>query len=147
MSRANNDFAINLPANWEDQTVYAFMGPYDSGIQHLLTLSVDPNLETSLAEYAQERLDATLETLDNCEVLKEEETTLSSGLPAYEAVLKWIPTDGNAIFRRQVYVQMKGKVYCFAANFSKKTIKTIGVEVSRIIDSLSPAVMEQAESD
>lgn len=138
MSKTNNQFDLTLPLGWEDQTVYCYAGPYDSGVQHLLTLSVDPNVVSPLAQYARERIDATLDTLTGTEILKEEEKTLSNGSEAYEVVLRWIPTEENVIFRKQVYIENGGKVYCFAANFSKKTIKTIGVEVDRIINSLLP---------
>ena len=139
-TKTNNLFQVSLPPNWEDQTVHVFMGPDDSGIQHMLTLSIDPSAEGELAAYADERVDATLATLQNAEVLKEEQITLANGSEAYEVVLKWVPTDDSIIFRKQVYVILKGKGYCFAANFSKKTIKTIGVEVDRIINSLVPGI-------
>ena len=145
MSKTNNRFDLTLPAGWEDQTVYCYAGPYDSGVQHLLTLSVDPKAFSPLSEYARERIDATLDTLTGTEVLKEEEKTLPNGVQAYEVVIRWIPTEDNVIFRKQVYVIFEGKAYCFAANFSKKTIKTVGVEVDRIINSLVP--LGEAESD
>jgi len=138
MSKANNRFDLTLPLGWEDQTVYCYAGPFDSGVQHLLTLSVDPKVVAPLADYARERIDITMETLSGTEILKEEEKTLPSGAQAYEVVLRWIPTEDNVIFRKQVYVKIGSSVYCFAANFSKKTIKTVGVEVDRIIDSITP---------
>ena len=145
MSKTNNRFDMTLPPGWEDQTVYCYAGPFDSGVQHLLTLSVDPKVVAPLAEYARERIDITLDTLSGTEILKEEEKTLPSGAQAYEVVIRWIPTEDNVIFRKQMYVKIEDKVYCFAANFSKKTIKTVGVEVDRIINSLVPWGAEESD--
>jgi len=49
-----------------------------------------------------------------------------------------VPADGTVIFRKMVFIIKDGNGYTFAINFSKKTIKTIGVEVDGIIDSLVP---------
>jgi hypothetical protein len=134
-----NNFSIKLPPGWEDQTIYTYMGPEDSGVQHILTLSIDPYAkDIDLAAYAEQRRIRVLDTMPSVEVLKDEETKFANGSPAYEIVFKMVPTDGNVIFRKMVFLKLNGIVYTFAANFSKKTIKTIGTEVDRIIDSFTP---------
>ncbi len=132
-------FLIKLPPDWEDQTIYTYMGPEDSGVQHFLTLVVDKSAgKTELVDYVREKRELTLNTMPGMEVLKEEQKALDSGFPAVEIVFKWIPSDENIIYRKQVFLIVDEIGYIFSANFSKKTIKTIGTEVDRIINSFNP---------
>lgn len=139
MSTTNSRFRMTLPDGWEDQTVHAYMGPDDSGVKHMLTVTVNPELETeNVSEFARERIDLAMNTLQGAEILKDEPMELADGRPAYECIIKWIPTDGNVIFRKLVFMIQGGRGYSFAANFSKKTIKTIGTVVDQMIASLRP---------
>jgi hypothetical protein len=113
------------------------MGPDDSGVQHMLTLVIDPSAgDANLSEYARERIDNTLNSLQGAEILKEEEKSLSNGHEVFECVYKWMPAEDTVIFRKQVFAIKDGSGYTFSSNFSKKTIKTIGVEVDQIINSI-----------
>jgi hypothetical protein len=135
----NNRFLITLPDRWSDRTVYLFQGPDDSGVQHNLQLVIEPETDAGdVAEYARTRIDNMMASLQGAEILKEEQKTLADGRAAYECVYKWIPVDGQINFNKVVYLMFDGVGYTFAANFSKKTIKTIGVEVDRIIESFRP---------
>jgi hypothetical protein len=139
MSTTNSRFTITLPEGWEDQTVHTYMGPDDSGVKHMLTVTVSPTVETGdVSEFARERIDMALNALQGAAILKDEPIDLADGRGAHECIIKWIPTDGNVIFRKMVFVIQDGRGYSFAANFSKKTIKTIGTEVERMILSLRP---------
>ena len=40
---AGRDFQIDLPDGWEDQTIFTFRGPDDSGVQHNLVLIILTN--------------------------------------------------------------------------------------------------------
>lgn len=140
MSTTNSRFMITLPEGWEDQTVHTFMGPDDSGVKHMLTVTVNPSVETNdVSEFARERIDLAMNTLQGAEILKDEPKELPDGRGAHECIIKWIPTDGNVIFRKMIFMLYDGKGYSFAANFSKKTIKTIGTVVDQMIVSLRPA--------
>jgi hypothetical protein len=139
-------YQIDLPGEWEDQTVYVFMGPDDSGVQHMVHLVIDPELENNdLISYANSRIDAMMESLQGAEILKEEPKTLASGRQVYECVYKWMPVEGQIKFNKAVYLINEGVGFTFMANFSKKTIKTIGVEVERMIDSFQPLVDAEEE--
>jgi len=135
----NSQFILELPDDWEDRTVHYFMGPEDSGVQHMLNLVVDRNVQTDdVAEYARDRIDQIVESMPAAEILKEEEKTLANGVEAYQAIYKWVPPNGKVTFQKLAYMIRDGVAYAFSANFSKKTIKTIGVEVDRIIESFEP---------
>jgi hypothetical protein len=135
----NNQFRIELPDGWEDRTVHQFLGPDDSGVQHVLNLVVDPNAQTDdVEDYARDRIDQIVESMPAAEILKEGEKTLPNGVEAYEVVYKWVSPNGKVTFQKLVYMIRDGIAYSFSANFSKKTIKTIGVEVDRIIESFEP---------
>lgn len=137
--KVGKQFNIMLPDGWEDQTMFMYMGPEDSGVQHILTLSVDDkSSEIDFDSYVDERRDRFIGSMQSTDILKDEEKTLPNGNPAHELVFKIVPSENNIIFRKMVFVNIKGVYYTFAANFSKKTIKTIGVEVDGIINSLVP---------
>jgi len=129
-------FYIDLPESWEDATIYTFMGPDDSGVQHRLLVTIDNNVEEEdLEEYARVRIDAAIGALQGAEILKEEGKTLPGGRDVYECVYKWSPVEDKPIFQKLIYLFENGKAICFSGNFSKKTIKTIGAEVEKMIDS------------
>jgi hypothetical protein len=132
-------FRLTLPNGWEDRTVHQFLGPDDSGVQHVLNLVVDPNAQTDdVEDYARDRIDQVIESMPAAEILKEEQKILPNGVEAYEVIYKWVSPNGKVTFQKLVYMIRDGVAYAFSANFSKKTIKTIGVEVDRIIDSFEP---------
>jgi hypothetical protein len=134
-----NRLHIELPNGWEDQTIYTYKGPDDSGVQHRITLVIDQVTNAdSVDEFARPRIDAVMATLQGAEILKEEPKELASGIPAYECVYKWIPVGSDARFVRTVYLLAGGAGYTFSGAFSKKTLKTIGVEMDRIIESFAP---------
>jgi len=132
-------YNITFPDGWEDQTVYTFKGPDDSGVQHNLVLIIDNEVGgVNLNTYAKLRLDSIKGNLPGFELLGEREKSLKSGVPAYEIVYKWAPGDDKMLFQKQVFMIIDGKAYNFTSSFSKKTIKTIGAQVDEIIDSFAP---------
>lgn len=143
MTDNNTNFKLNLPDSWENNTVYTYMGPDDSGLQHILNLTIDTYVETDdLSEYAKERINIVLENIHSAEVLLEEERTLDNGHQAYVCVYKWSPSAEQIIYQKLVYMIINNIGYNFIANFTKKTFKTIGIEVDRIINSLTPVDTE-----
>jgi hypothetical protein len=139
MSKAGKHFYIDLPDSWEDRTIYTYMGPDDSGVQHILTLVVDDDIAgMELDEFARERIDVIKDSMSAITVLKDEPKELPSGRMVHEFVYKWAPVDDKLIFQKLVYMQIGNAGYTFSGNFSKKTIKTIGLQVNQIIDSFNP---------
>jgi hypothetical protein len=139
-----NGFSLNFSDGWIDQTVYTFQGPDDSGVQHNLVLMVDGESKPGdLTAYAKQRIQTLAQILNGFDLLSEQPKKLKSGFDAYEAIYKWIPTEGKIIFQKQVYLFAYGVVYNFTASFSKMTIKTIGNEVDEIIDSFKPEIPEK----
>jgi hypothetical protein len=132
-------FVVELPKGWDNRTVYVFMGPDDSGVQHMIQLVVDPDTAgADLADFARMRIEAALEQLQGTEVLKDEAITLGNGTAAHECIYKWIPVDNTVIYKRNLYMILDGTGYTFSGNFSKKTLQTRGVEMDRIVESFRP---------
>ena len=135
----NNRFQMSLPEGWADQSMFIFDGPESAGFKHNLTLVIDNVLQDDdLEAFAQERIDMMLNSTPGMEILKQETKIRSSGNEACEVVVKWIPTDNNIIFHKKVFIIAGEKGYTFSANFTKQTLKTIGLEVDRMIDSFQP---------
>ena len=138
MGVVKQGFVLTLPDDWENQTIYTFKGPDDGDTQHFMTLVLDREAgEADLEEYAEEQIDSVMGTLQGAEVLKQATKMLPNGEQAYECVIKWIPVDGTRIFRKQQFVIRDGVAYVFAANFTKKTLKTIGRQMDEIVASLA----------
>jgi hypothetical protein len=141
MSNQNYLFKVTLPDSWKDTTVHTFMGPEDSGVQHNMTLVVDKEDEYfELAGYVAERRDQMLETLQGIEILKDEQKNLTNGTPGWELVYKWIPVEGTVIFQKMRFLLIDKAIYTVSCNFSKKTIKTIGMEFEGIVESIAPMI-------
>ena len=139
MNKEINQFEMNLYEGWEDQSVYTFKGPDDSGVQHNLLLVIDRDISgIDLAEYAEQKIEGLEEGLQGMEILKREEKQLKSGIPAYELVFKWVPAPETVLFQKQVYLVVDNKGYTFTSTFSKKTLQTIANEVDAMINSFRP---------
>lgn len=140
-------FKIDLPDGWEDQTMYTYKGPDDSGVQHNLVLMIDSESEgIDLNSYAELRIESLKSTLSGFELMGQREKKLKSGHVAYEIVYKWAPGADKILVQKQVFTMIGEKTYNFTASFSKKTIQTIGSQVDAIIDSFAPAA-ESGEED
>ncbi len=147
MSSVNNQFRIDLPDDWADKSAYSFMGPEENGVQHLLTLTIDREIEDDdLTEFAQARIEILRGSLQGMEILKEDERTLENGIPVYEMACRWIPVDGTVLFQKYYYLIVDGAGYTFTGTFSKRTLKTVGVVVERMINSFRPA-MPQSDDE
>ena len=134
---AHCTFGIHLPDGWEDTTVHTFSGPDEDGIQHTLCLALERIVgNVVLDAFARERIDSVVASLPNLIILKEEHRSLPDDSEIYECVCKWIPADGNALLQKHVFAVKDGVGYTFTTTFSKKTIKTIGVVVDQIIESI-----------
>lgn len=139
MAETNNQFVLRLPEGWEDLTAYSFMGPEVKGERQLLNLVIDRNLaDTDLTEFALDRIQPVRDALAGIETLKEEERTLANGVAAYEWVYKWVPSAGQVIFKKHMYLIVGKRGYTFTATFSKQAFKTVGVEIDRMIESFVP---------
>ncbi len=143
MNKAGKQIYLDLPDGWEDKTIYTYMGPDDSGVQHILTLVVDENVDSmNVSEFAAQRIDVIKDSMASITVLKDELKELPSGRTVHEFVYKWVPAD-KVIFQKFVYLLINDVGYTFSCNFSKKTIKTIGLQVDGIIDSFNPERIEE----
>lgn len=148
MRQTDHSFAFDLPDGWEDQTVYTLMGPEDSGVQHSLTLNIDRHLQhDDIRSFAQEKTEPIAETLQGVEILKNEETTIEGGNPTWEFVYKWVPGNGQVMFQKHVFVLKDGMGFSFSAGFSRKTLKTVGLQMKDIIESLVPGTYEPVEEE
>lgn len=145
MAATNNLFQISLPDGWEDKTIFTFQGPLDSGVQHNVVLLVDNTVDrkTELAEYVKRQMATSKEALPGFEMIREGEKDLASGIKAYEVVYKYMPSDQQALYQKQLYMIIDGKAYAFTSTFSKKTLQTIANEVDGIIESFRPVQQEQ----
>lgn len=144
MAATNNLFQISLPEGWEDKTIFTFQGPLDSGVQHNVVLLVDNTVgKTELAEYVKRQMATSKEALPGFEMINEGEKELPSGIKAYEVIYKYMPSDQQALYQKQLYMILDGKAYAFTSTFSKKTLQTIANEVDRIIESFRPVKPEQ----
>ncbi|MBP1730039.1 MAG: hypothetical protein H6Q55_468 [Deltaproteobacteria bacterium] len=132
-------FSLAFPEGWADKTLFTLAGPVTDGIQHNITVAVDEEAgNQSLRDYADWSILALEEELKGCRVLKEEEVKLANGLPAYRVIFSWWPSDELRVYQEQVLVLAGSRGYRLTATFSKKTRKTVGPEVERMMFSFTP---------
>ena len=136
-SRPFPEFLIDLPAKWTNQTSYLLMGPQDTGAPVAMAVTLDRQIQDDdLESFARIRIDMLSESMGGFETVKEGIAELPSGREAYEIVYKWIPSEDTVVFRKYVYLIMDDVGFTFTGDFTKKTLKTVGVEMMQIIDSL-----------
>ena len=133
----NHRFRIQLPKGWSDVTVHLFHGPDIGGMNHDLTLSIeDPAGTGNLEQYADLRVQNTIQSIPECELVKQETVEFANGTTARDVYLREVGANGRTVFHRMVFMIIDSKGYTFRCRFTKHTLKTIGVEVQGIIDSL-----------
>ena len=143
MPITNNLFKLTFPPEgWKETTVYTFEGPHDSGIQHNLVVTVLPGLhpDIDLETFAKQQTQTSAGMLPGFELLAEKPVAFFGNAPGFEIDYTYQPTDEVKFFQKQWYFSIDDKVYLFTATFNKKTVKTIAVEVERIIRSLKTDV-------
>lgn len=144
----DNPFSFELPTGWEDQTVYYFRGPNEGDREHLLTLVLNRHLQhESVVDFAKEQTDAIISGLQSTEVVRDEEITQEDGNQAHEFVYKWTPAENIHIFKKYVFVLKGGIGFTFSCEFSKKSLKTVGVAMKDAIEALIPGTYEPLEEE
>jgi hypothetical protein len=143
----NNLFSLTFHDGWRETTVYTFEGPFDSGVQHNLVLVIDPSVDRKmpLAEYAKQQFGTSKEAMPGFEMISEREIKMSSGLPAYEIVYRYSPSDDHTLFQKQIYMVIEGKGYIFTSTFSKKTLQTIAPYIDQIIATFRPLTADNIQ--
>lgn len=134
-----NSFQMPFLEGWQDKTVYILAGPVTDGIQHNVTINVEPETQfEKIREYAESQIRALEDELKSCRLLKKEEIKLANDLPAYRAIFSWWPTDQLRVYQEQIYVLFEKTAYRLTATFTKKTRKTLGPQVERMMLSFTP---------
>jgi hypothetical protein len=130
-------FRLSLPDEWEESTVFTFIGPHDSGVHHNLTVVVNTLHEPVpiLPKYAKEQVRVSTAGLPGCEILNEQETRMPAGIPMYVVVYKYSASDQQTLYQKQYFLIHDGKAYTFTSTFSKKTLQTIAYDVDKIVAS------------
>jgi hypothetical protein len=140
--------SVSLPPGWQDQTVYLYKGPERKGVQHYLRLMIDPEVkQQSLEAFGRLRSDTMLHTLPRAEVITEGVRDLPSGIRTYELVYKQAISENVVRFTRVYFLQIDGVGYTFSCDFSKYSMKTVGVEVESIVDTFAAQTAGVEEQD
>ena len=138
-----NTFTMSCLEGWQDKTIHTLTGPVVDGIQHNVLITVEPGMAfDSVREYAEWKIGALESELKSCRLLKKGGIVLASGLPAYKAVFSWYPTEALRVYQEQIYVLHEKNACKLTATFTKKTRKTLGPQVERMMLSFNPAKRE-----
>lgn len=139
---ANNLFKLTFPDGWKETTVHTFEGPFDSGVQHNLVVSVLPGVPENLelGEYARLQTESSAGMLPGFKLISEKEVSFFNGIPGIEINYSYQPTDELTFFQKQWYFAISDKLFLFTSTFNRKTVETISMEVEQIIRSLKTDV-------
>lgn len=133
-----NGFTLNQLDDWEDKTLYTLLGPVTDGIQHNVIIDVERDAPfDSLEEYADWHIHTLESELKSCMLLKRGEIKLTNGTDAYEAIFSWYPSDEIRIYQQQIFVLVEKTAYKMTASYTKKTRKTLGPAIERMMLSLN----------
>jgi hypothetical protein len=136
-----DSFSIQLQKGWIDKTVYILAGPATDGVQHNITVSVDPQPAADrLIDFADLCVHTLVDRLKGCRLLHRSDVQLESGIPAHRAIFVWYPNELLRLYQEQLYVLQKDKGYALTASFTKKTRRTLGPKVERMMLSFTPRV-------
>jgi hypothetical protein len=134
-----NTFVIGLLEDWSDKTLYTLAGPVTDGLQHNVIISVGQEVPfASVREFAEWQIGTTERELKGCKLLKKGPVALASGMSAYQAIFAWFPTESMKVYQEQIFVLSDGCAYTLTATFSKKSRKTLGPQVERMMLSFEP---------
>ena len=133
-----NGFTLNQLEDWEDKTLYTLLGPVTDGIQHNVIIDVERDAPfDTLEEYADWHIKTLESELKSCMLLKRGEIKLTNGTDAYEAIFSWYPSDEIRIYQQQIFVLVEKTAYKMTASYTKKTRKTLGPAIERMMLSLN----------
>jgi len=136
-------FTLSLLDGWQDKTIYTLTGPVENGIQHNAIINVDNDLPfDNVRDYADAQITALEEQLKGCRLLKRAAVKLANGMPAIQAVFSWYPTDKLHVYQEQIFVLVNQTGYKLTATFTKKTRKTLGPQVERMMLSFAPETIQ-----
>ena len=141
-------FTLALPTDgWRDQTIFQLAGPIADGLQHQVTVTVDPGVPpVTLAEYAAVRRAQLEDTLQGCHVLLDDEIALDAGIAAARLVYRWWPSETRRLYQEQLHLLVPAPEhpdgeqtgYTLTATFTRKTRRTHGPAVERVMRSFAP---------
>jgi hypothetical protein len=134
-----NEFKLKQLEEWSDNTIFNLNGPVSDGIQHNIIINIDRDVPFAIVqEYAEYQISTLEHELKGCTLLKKGDIKLTSGTDAYEAVFSWYPSTERRIYQHQVYTMVNKTAYKLTATFTKKTWKTLGPSVLRMMLSIEP---------
>lgn len=132
-------FAMQLYEEWQDKTLFVLTGPVSDGLQHNVVVMAEPDVEVrSIDEFAELQVQTLESSLKGCRILLREPTTLASGRDAVRVIYSWWPAEDVRFYQEQIYVLHDSTAYKLTATFTKKTRKTLGPQVERIMRSFEP---------
>jgi hypothetical protein len=136
-----NSFTLNIYDEWKDKTIYTIAGPSSDEMAHniLVTMDNESGFDNTY-DYADWQIESLVSNLPACMLLKQGKKMLDCGIPAYEAVFRWLPIDEKKIYQQQIYVVYDKTGYTLTASFSKKTKKIYGPMVQRMMLSFNPQI-------
>lgn len=134
-----NAFTLKHPDGWQDKTIFTLVGPVENGIQHNVIVALETDVPyASVRDFAEVQINAMVNELKSCRLLKKGAISLANGLQAFQAIYTWFPTDDLRIYQEHIYILVDKTAYRLAASFTKKTRKTLGPLVERMMLSFEP---------
>ncbi|MDH5692237.1 MAG: DUF1795 domain-containing protein [Gammaproteobacteria bacterium] len=139
----NNQFYLDLPAQWTDVTVHTFLGPEEDGVRHDIFVVIDSDSKAkTVEEFAKPKINALAKELQGYVPLNSAPLFMNNGMPAFEHVYRWAASEQREVIQRMVYVLAGTKGYTLTTTFSVKTWKMMGAKLDGIIRSFVPMISE-----
>lgn len=132
-------FEIDVPAGWEDRSIYTLRPSHTSQLVSGLWIvpDSDPGVKTS-EQYFWLRDRARLEGAPSRRALNRQRVRLGHDLEGWMGEYAFSLPDGTARFERMFCVLFPDAGFTLSTDFSSKGRKVFGPTVSRIMSSLKP---------
>ena len=141
-----NSFNMKLYEDWQDKSIYSISGPVTDGIQHNITILIEQDVEAdNLQDFAEWNVQTLESELKSCLILKKGEVTLNDARPAYRVIYRWFPSEDMRLYQEMFMLLLEKTSYKLTATFTKKTRKTLGPQVERMMLSFEPQGLPQPE--
>ena len=132
-------FTLSVGDLWCNDTAYRLEGPVQDNFQHVIRISVNPEVgEMSVVDYAERRVAQQTASLDPGDLLARSRTKLDNGRPASRCIFSLTSGDDRLLYQEDWYVVHHGVGYRLSAQFTEHSLPVVGPTVEHIFRSFAP---------
>jgi hypothetical protein len=132
-------FTVSLHDAWDSDPVYRLEGPVEDGLQHVILITVDPEVgDIAMVDYAERRIEQQIAALKHGRRLAHSHTKLDNDLPASRVVFSMTSGNDRSLYQEDWYLVHREVGYRLSARFTEQSLPVVGPTVKRLFRSFEP---------